>query len=830
MPPGDPSDDDDFSGFVSNEFDVVPGASADQPGDQPGDPGDVSDDSVFSGEYGNEFDVVVREAADDELPTHFGTEFDAPFIAAAATASDQEKPDEGNEANSKFERLPQNRFRKVFTKFAPTVGDNLRQITKGGKLMRRKGRSNPNTRTCVNILRLKMLKHPPRQEQQQGKCNHNNAVSLCRKTAEKLTQKGVRNIWSKLRATRKTPAGTKHAMLSKTADETEFPVRFSAAENKEWIGWQMVRVNKERWLLQEDIDLIKEVMECNRVGSAHILSQHVRLRFGPGNKEPDAYDVVVPAVCCQRTSTSCLWVAAETVPFEEVSFRYFKERVLPFLEFGLVHLCSDEGPGQERWARETCEYFEDAANCAVFGSFCRGHMVGGSAGESLEAEGILTFIGRQSRILRSHDVHKVWQASQAVQSVARVGQHIIKCSEGEHSDEISASDSMWDLIGRNTIFRESATSAKSHPLDPKGAASEDEQAQTDFVIKELQECFDILKRLFQINSEDFRLGCHLCFVSRCGRFCTRQTWEVEFNGAWSKLQSRICPNRGLQIAKSRFLSWMCMFAMGSLGALCVNIGPEAWLDKWSVTETEQEMQNNARAVETDDSDTNKERHERPVRVHGVSKGWASHGTQAMLTTGNVVIKDLDAFYRYCDRADARSNRGKYPPLLLQLLQPHADRNPLKVYYEKVADMFRPDSDLNYLLRRWNSALKTPVFTWTIGFKSLRMTLRIVGRIHLKVGLELESQLRYQIWRVISAQHFDGMTSLPALQAAQKVEDISYCVDCVDSAFSKPVLGNPPKRGMELHLSKPMAALHDFSSDLHAINLDEERTLSRIREI
>ena len=179
---------------------------------------------------------MVREAADDELPTHFSTEFDAPFIAAAATASDQEKPDEGNEANSKFERLPQNRFRKVFTKFAPTVGDNLRQMTKGGKLMRRKGRSNPNTRTCVNILRLKMLKHPPRQEQQQGKCNHNNAVSLCRKTAEKLTQKGVRNIWSKLRATRKTPAETKHAMLSKTADETEFPVRFSAAENKEWIG------------------------------------------------------------------------------------------------------------------------------------------------------------------------------------------------------------------------------------------------------------------------------------------------------------------------------------------------------------------------------------------------------------------------------------------------------------------------------------------------------------------------------------------------------------------------------------------------------------------
>ena len=105
------------------------------------------------------------------MATHFSTEFDAPFIAAAATASDQEKPDEGNEANSKFERLPQNRFRKVFTKFAPTVGDNLRQMTKGGKLMRRKGRSNPNTRTCVNILRLKMLKHPPRQEQQQGKCN-----------------------------------------------------------------------------------------------------------------------------------------------------------------------------------------------------------------------------------------------------------------------------------------------------------------------------------------------------------------------------------------------------------------------------------------------------------------------------------------------------------------------------------------------------------------------------------------------------------------------------------------------------------------------------------
>ena len=54
----------------------------------------------FSGEYGNEFDNVVRKAADDELPTHFGTEFDAPIIAAAATASDQEKPDEGNETNS----------------------------------------------------------------------------------------------------------------------------------------------------------------------------------------------------------------------------------------------------------------------------------------------------------------------------------------------------------------------------------------------------------------------------------------------------------------------------------------------------------------------------------------------------------------------------------------------------------------------------------------------------------------------------------------------------------------------------------------------------------
>ena len=88
--------------------------------------------------------------------------------------------------------------------------------------------------------------------------------------------------------------------------------------------------------------------------------------------------------------------------------------------------------------------------------------------------------------------------------------------------------------------------------------------------------------------------------------------------------SRIMPSRGLKIAKTRFLTWQNMLAYGSLSIMCAYLGPEAWLDKWNVDETEEDMNKQQEQLRNNETDENKFRAEEAVNKHSVSKGWSSN--------------------------------------------------------------------------------------------------------------------------------------------------------------------------------------------------------------
>ena len=784
-----------------------------------------SDDSGFSEEDTNDFDNAFGDALDGEdIEGDTVGDVDAPLLRAAGQHTELEP-------HATDDSIPINKFAKSFEQVALSHGDNLSHVDADGKLKTRAGKTHPNTRNCVNMLRTGMLRHPPRRELMQGHSDFEYAVTLLKTTAAKISREQVLEDFRILRETGLTPAGTTVAMLGKRNDETEFPIRFSDKESKAWIAWQMALVNRERYLTKDDIAKISEVMEANRVGTAHVLSQHVRLRYGSGSNQPSVRDVVTPACTVQRTSASNLRVATDALPFEELTYRYWKVHVAAFLDFSLIFIGADEGPAPQRCMRETCELFRDSHNVAVFGSFCRGHVVGGGSGEALDQEGVLTFIARLSHVLRSHDNHKIWLASQAVQSAARIGNRIIRATEGQHADEINYSDQFWDRLGKSTIFREAATSARSHPLDPKNNLSDEEkqeEAEVQRIIKELEECLAELKILVQIAEKDFRKGKHICLISRCGSYCSKQTWCLRFNKVWSKLMSHICPARGLKIAKTRFLTWMSMLAMGMLSIMCVSLGPEAWLDKWSVKASKNEMDNNERAAQIRPDEDSKSRAEVSKRKHTVSQGWACDMNLAMFCGGNCVIEPVGAFYRYLDRADALSNRGKYPPLILQLVQPVANRNPMKIYFAEVGKFFSPDSQINWVLQVWAEAVEVPIFSIQFAFRTLRMTLRIHGKLLLKISLEIECQCRFKVWELVPCQYFDGVTSLAAIRSSQSIEEFADC--CVDRPFSMKILGTPPKRGIDLCLSKPIEACRDFSPDVAQMNLDEERLLSMLRQI
>ncbi len=818
------ADDDDFSAFAGGALDADFDAAM---GIQDGDA--ASDDSEFSADYNDEFDQVMQAVVEeDEFPLHDSADADRPLLLVAEQAEMEEAQMAEREAQHELNALPQNRFAKQFKQFTHCHGDSMRRTDADGKLAARTGRTHPNTRTVTNFQRMAMIKHPPRREARQGHNDYNEAVALVKTTSSSVMQKVLNGTYATIRQTGMTPLGTKHALLKKTNDETEMPVRFTKKESAKWVGWQMQVINRQRYLTEKNIEELKDVLECNHVGIAHVLSQHVQVRYGPGLRQPAVYDVVVPACTVQRTSASNLATACEEFPFEEVSFRYWKDQVIPFLEFALIFCGTDEGPGPERWIRETHEQFHNVQNAAVFSSFCRGHVIGGSSGEALVQEDILPFMQRLGNTLKIHDNFKLWIASQAVQSLPLCGCRITRASEGDYTDRVRASNQFWDRLAPSTVFRESATGARSHPLDRLEDMTEEERQRIAAAEKVLQECWDDIKILMQIDPDNFMFAEHICFKSVCGKFCTQDTWLVRFNKSWSKLMSQICPNRGLKIAKTRFLTWMNMLAMGSLGIFAANLAPVAWLDKWTVEETENDMNRDLAKAKETENDDNKFRAEQSTRLHSVSKGWADYMRQAMWTTSNETIKAVDLWYRYCDRVDASANKGKYPPLLLQLLQPRRDRNPMKVFLAQVGDFFKPESDLNWIIRRWNSTMKVPVFTIRLGFRTLRMLLRIYGRIVLKVVLELETTLRYKIWAVVSAQYYDGETSLPALQVAQSLENFPDC--CEDGPFSGKVLGKPRNRGIALLKPDQITACRNFAPDIAQVNLDEERSLSTLREI
>jgi len=97
-------------------------------------------------------------------------------------------------------------------------------------------------------------------------------------------------------------------------------------------------------------------------------------------------------------------------------------------------------------------------------------------------------------------------------------------------------------------------------------------------------------------------------------------------------------------------------------------------------------------------ETAEQRKEKTTRIHGATKYLIQIPNRAFLTFSNCTLEIVDSLYRYLDRADSISSRGKgYTPVLFSVLATEVDKNPSKIYYKETKGLMRPGSDLEWLL-------------------------------------------------------------------------------------------------------------------------------------
>ena len=395
-------------------------------------------------------------------------------------------------------------------------------------------------------------------------------------------------------------------------------------------------------------------------------------------------------------------------------------------------------------------------------------------------------------------------------------------------DVVAWSNKAWEIIARMTIFRELITGGFNYPLEPATAHTPEARERVKRFEKELRELLEELKILVQICEQDFRKFCHVCRLESCKSWCTVASWSERFAKVWTKLIAMCIPNSA-NVAVKRFLSWSSLLAGLTITVVIGELGPEGWGRLHPNDDIEKMYANDVVALEGRELDeSQQERRDKAVRVYGVSKAWQKVEMRAYMTFANVTRMAEDTLYRYLDRADSVKNRASgYTPVLLSIVADKVSHNPLKIYYRDVVAMMRAGSDLHWLFAQWHRATGgSDAFWWTQGWRVLRLILGPYSEIKAKLGLMLENEARFLVWKIVSAQHFHGKHSGEAIEHARRAQAIRKC--CEDVDFTLPVLKRPRMPLMSLLDSTELECLGASAPDCCPMNLDAERRIRGIR--
>ncbi len=807
-------------------------------------------------------DSVCQNEADtfEDVSVPDGARLDNAYEKMAGVQNFIAEAGDGLDGHNAIEQTdPHNKFARVWNmRFAKTYGMKMRHKQRDGSYHKEtKRRSHANTRLYSDFMRLGYLKQRPHHSEETGQGNYIQAQALLTETGMTEMVKAVKCDWSHIQNKKETPAGTKYAVFTKSNDETEIAARFDKVEQKTWMGWCLDRVKLDEYLEKEDIEKLKTVLKGRFVGRVHVLAQNCRLRFSPTMVRK----ILCPVVGVQRTSSSNLREASRRIPDECVSYEYVADRVSPYLPWVLIHNLSDQGSGPERFLREVQELFAEVNNTGVLGCFCVNHITGTGSGETLEESGTMTFLHRWSLILRDPDQHNQFLADTAAQALKRIWHNHLNINSADFADfdaDMEYSDAVWDRIISMTVMRDMVTAACSHKLEPPDALDEVSKARIAEKRRRLQAWLDKLKRLVQFDRRlGFSRGAHLCRAGVCGPTpCDAGRWVREFEEAFSELCAEVVPH-GFAIAKNRFLSWMKLLALTVFVETLMQIGPEAWLARYSITKVERSYERNVLQLDEDQAtDSALARRDGAVRCRGVSRHWALIWNRCFHSCANRYMMCTDSFFRYCDRADTLANKSKnFTPLIFSLVTHSEDRNPMIMCFVELIALLGVDADLPWLIHMWfataqdeggqanchaqemrtfdnNGEDEVVGFAvdedWPrrMGWQVLRHVLELYTHLKLKLGLPLLTTNPWMTVRVAAEQHFHGLHSEQAMRAGICALSVPEC--CMDKPLTRKVVGKPRCSIWGLLDSVAIQSIREGAPDLQMVNLDRERILSWVR--
>lgn len=715
---------------------------------------------------------------------------------------------------------------------ATTLGTRLRKRDVDDNLLGRDGKSHPTTRNLPAFMRLGFLKFTPDDEEGEGHNDYNASQELLAKTAFRKQEEWLENMYKRIQEGNGTPNGGSWIVFGKSCDESPFDTEFNDQESASWIRWQLQRLEFDKLVSPEGFERLSKVIHGRKCGTVNLLAQAARMRWGHGEANEHFHDFLIPACALQRTSASNLSAATDRVPSRLLSFTHFRDRAVPYLDFSLIPIITDRGSGCARWGREVAHLFRYCLLVAVFHAFCCGHVIGTSAGECL-AEA-LTFLQRISNLFGYHDIFNAWMAAQVGVGIRRVTEEnkISHLSEPEFKEleaDTRWSDDAWQRIAKMTGLRDLLTSSAKHPLEPKQAHSDEALEQIRRFQTKMQALFGTMKVLIHIPRMDFTQICHLCTLARCKTWCTIDSWSERFGDAYSEIVSLMLP-KGTTVSINRFLSWMRLLPCLSFTCLVGELGPEGWVSMYGDDDVEKmyfkDVIKAPEGLALDE--TAEQRKEKTTRIHGATKYLIQIPNRAFLTFSNCTLEIVDSLYRYLDRADSISSRGKgYTPVLFSVLATEVDKNPFKIYYKEMKGLMRPGSDLEWLLNLFyrSSGFSNESY-WLLGWKAMRLLLGPYSQIKYKAGLPFERGQPWLTWTVAAMQYFYGISSNAALQAARRASGTPKC--CTDQPFSEKVLGTPRMAPEKLAVSLQMDVLRAAGPDCQIFNLDKERMIRRLR--
>ena len=136
--------------------------------------------------------------------------------------------------------------------------------------------------------------------------------------------------------------------MQKRWDESSHYLKFSADEAQEWVLFQLEELDKEKYLTTEDKERLSKVIATRKEGFIHIILIRGFLMWG--DQADEKSKVLFRPLGMQNVSASCTEAALE----KEECFRIetWVQKMLPHLDFLLLHYGCDKAPGNERHIHE----------------------------------------------------------------------------------------------------------------------------------------------------------------------------------------------------------------------------------------------------------------------------------------------------------------------------------------------------------------------------------------------------------------------------------------------------------------------------------------------